>query len=105
LRTAEEIQRAIDASEAVFGLDLEPWDAFTAYMYSAYGRRDPECIHCGQRVWMALQGFYSGGMLTTDPSHEGPVSGGDLQDAEFRCEWSPDGEHSTDVTATWGRAW
>jgi len=39
LRTAEEIQRAIDASEAVFGLDLEPWDAFTAYMYSAYGRR------------------------------------------------------------------
>ena len=78
---------------------LGPWDRHVAWMNVVYGRRDPECIHCGQRVWMTLQGFYAGGSWTTDPRHEGPLFGGEsLADEGQGCASSPDGEHEAQTT-------
>jgi hypothetical protein len=86
-------------------LDLapdHPWRVHVVYMLETYGRRDPECVHCGERVWMALQGFCSGGTFTTDRAAEGPTSDG-LNDPGTRCPRSPDGRHDTELTNSWRR--
>ena len=69
-----------------------PWEVHEEHMRRYYGRRDPECFWCGETVYMALQGFYSGGTWTTDPVSEGPLSvGGD--GLATRCPESPDDGH------------
>jgi hypothetical protein len=70
-----------------------PWEFHVRYMTEVFGRRDPECVWCGQAVFMALQGWHSGGIWTTMEIHEGPCSSG-LDGPGTRCEDSPDGEHS-----------
>jgi hypothetical protein len=76
-----------------------PWQVFVDEMYERYGRRDPECFWCGERVRMVLQNFYSGGTWTTDEDAEGPCSYSTPEGA--RCERSPDGEHDV-FTARFG---
>jgi hypothetical protein len=72
--------------------DESPWEVHIATVTERYGRRDPECMYCGERVWMALQGLFGGGVWTTDPDAEGPASSG-LNGDGTRCPSSPDREH------------
>ena len=51
-----------------------PWEFHVEWMDEHYGRRDPECFWCGEHVVMSLQGFYGGGIWTTDENLEGPCT-------------------------------
>lgn len=73
--------------------DESPWDFHVRYMEDVFGRRDPECVLCGQNVYMALQGFFGGGIWTTEEADEGPASPG-LNGPATDCAESPDGRHS-----------
>jgi hypothetical protein len=75
----------------------DPWQEHIDFMYGHYGRRDPECVWCGHRVVVALQGFYGGGSWSTDTDDEGPASSpGDGR----TCAASPDGTHDVISEAT-----
>ena len=78
----------------------DPWGIFGSDMLDLFGRRDPECVWCGQTVYMALQTAVSGGVWTTEEADEGPYSEG-LNDPGTRCPESPDGEHSCFATEKW----
>jgi hypothetical protein len=69
-----------------------PWEDFIDYMELTYGTRSLLCDWCKRPVWMALQGFYGGGVWTTDKEHEGPASNG-LNEPGTVCSESPDDEH------------
>jgi hypothetical protein len=80
-----------------FGLERQPsaWDEFVDYMEMTYGTRSPLCDWCKKPVWLSLQGFYGGGMWTTDKEHEGPVSaslGGPGTEPGTVCSESQDPE-------------
>lgn len=69
------------------------WELFESRMLELYGSRDPECVWCGETVYMALQTHTGGGIFTTDESAEGPCSNG-LNGPGTHCAASPDGDHS-----------
>lgn len=73
-------------------VDLKaPWEFHVEWMDEHYGRRDPECFWCGERVVMSLQGFYGGGIWTSDHEDEGP--GTAACGPGVTCPTSPDGAH------------
>ena len=78
------------------------WDVFDAFMVERFGRRDPECVWCGQTVYMTSQGPFAGGVWTTEEAHEGPALDGEwLNGPGTRCPEAPDGEHSCFATEKW----
>jgi len=72
-------------------MNESPWQVFIDEMHGTYGRRDPECFWCGEMVYMSLQGFFFGGIWTTDSELEGPSKAAWGPSTE--CSRSPDGEH------------
>lgn len=80
--------------------DPSPWNVHVACMLETFGRRNPECVWCGATVYMALQGFFSGGVWTTEEVDEGPCSGC-LDGPGTRCAGAPDGERSCFATQAW----
>ena len=80
----------------------DPWNVHVAEMMADYGTRSPACIHCGESVWMSLQGFFGGGTWTANANNEGPCFGGNLVDVEgTRCASSPSGEHEVVPPSWW----
>ena len=69
---------------------MTPWEVFIDEMLGRHGRRDSECFWCGETVYMSLQGFYSGGIWTTDADLEGPGTAASGPSVE--CAASLDGE-------------
>jgi hypothetical protein len=72
--------------------EMIAWDDHVRYMLRVFGRRDPECVWCGENVYMSLQGLHSGGIWTTESADEGPCQ--EVDGHGVRCVESPDGRHS-----------
>ena len=100
-RAAAEIDRTHGEAHAAYvlahprdGRGQTPWDEHVAYMEREYGTRSPACLHCSEPVWLALQGFFSGGSWTTNPDNEGPNFGCKELDVQAeQCAKSLSGRH------------